>query len=413
MLSVSDRRPFHSSTPHGAEDTGNQNRKSPYQVFVDTFREEWGKSKELQDNIKALQDETGKMSESDAYRRAREAYEKARSGTSKTADTLKKAGHVVGSAAGAAWDSTLVKSTREAVNTTADTVEKATAPIRETKIYQEVKEAIDDGSSRRYGGFEAREIRRRRRAERESKKRQEDLKKGIITSSEPVTENDDAGTNLVVHKDAKPESESWTESPVFEPIRSMKQKLDESDNAFVSSIRDFAARIGDFFAETEYAQVMRTFHEMDPSFSSETFLREARDYIVPEVIDAFVKSDDDTLKRWLSEVPYTIWASSAKQVREAGLISASRVLDIRGIDISSAKLLPPNDVPVLVLTCRSQEVRIYKNMKTGEVAAGMEDHIQESTYGIVLTRLPENLADPETKGWKVLELVRGHTRDWV
>ncbi|KAK9244738.1 hypothetical protein V1506DRAFT_540460 [Lipomyces tetrasporus] len=413
-------RLFHTSRSAFAEEQNNAPQKSPYQVFVDTFREEWSKSKELQDNIKALQDETGKMSESEAYRKAKEAYDKARSGTSaassKTAETIRMAGKVVGDAASTAWDSPIVKTTRQAVNTTAETVDKATAPIRETKIYKEVSEVIDDGSSRRYGGFEERELRRKRRAEREAKRLQAELKSGHIASSKSVTENPDAGMNVVVHKDAA-WKESWEEfksnSGVFQSLNSIRQRIDESDNAFISTVRGIADRIGGFFAENEFAQVTRMFKDMDPTFQMEGFLNEVREYILPEVIDAYVKGDDDALKIWLSEAPYNIWNASAKQFREAGLYSAGRVLDIRGVDIANARILSPSDVPVLVISCRAQEVHIYKSVKTGEVAAGTEDHIQQSTYAMVITRIKEEIDDPETKGWRILELVRGQTRDWT
>jgi hypothetical protein len=52
--------------------------KSPFQVFVDTFRSELSKSRELQETVKALQDESGKIGDSEALRRAKEAYAKAR-----------------------------------------------------------------------------------------------------------------------------------------------------------------------------------------------------------------------------------------------------------------------------------------------------------------------------------------------
>ncbi|KAK9370167.1 hypothetical protein V1509DRAFT_616891 [Lipomyces kononenkoae] len=411
-------RLFHSSRSTLAEDQNNAPRKSPYQVFVDTFREEWSKSKELQDNIKALQDETGKMSESEAYRKAKEAYDRARSGTSAastmTAETLRKAGKVVGDAASTAWESPIVKSTRQAVNTTAETVDKATAPIRETQIYKEVSQVIDDGSSRRYGGFEERELRRKRRAERESRRLQEALKNGTI--NKPVAENPNSGTNVVVHKDSA-WKESWDDfksnSSIFQSLNSIRQRIDESDSAIISTFRGIADRIGGLFAETEFAQVTRMFREIDPNFQVESFLSEVREYILPEVIDAYVKSDDEALKLWLAEAPYNIWHASSKQFKEAGLYSAGRVLDIRGVDIANARILAPSDIPVMVISCRAQEVHIYKSIKTGEVAAGTEDHIQQSTYAMVVTRIKEEMDDPETKGWRILELVRGHTRDWT
>ena len=52
--------------------------KSPFQVFVDTFRSELSKSQELQESMKALQDESGRLGDSEALRRAKEAYAKAK-----------------------------------------------------------------------------------------------------------------------------------------------------------------------------------------------------------------------------------------------------------------------------------------------------------------------------------------------
>jgi hypothetical protein len=65
---------------HHKEDTGPppDPNKSPFQVFVDTFKSELSKSRELQESVKALQDESGKLGDSEALRRAKEAYAKAR-----------------------------------------------------------------------------------------------------------------------------------------------------------------------------------------------------------------------------------------------------------------------------------------------------------------------------------------------
>jgi hypothetical protein len=52
--------------------------KSPFQVFVDTFKSELAKSRELQESMKALQDESGKLGDSEALRRAKEAYARAK-----------------------------------------------------------------------------------------------------------------------------------------------------------------------------------------------------------------------------------------------------------------------------------------------------------------------------------------------
>ena len=40
---------------------------------------------------------------------------------------------------------------------------------------------------------------------------------------------------------------------------------------------------------------------LDPSFSMESFERELREYIVPEVVDAYLSADNEALKSWCSE----------------------------------------------------------------------------------------------------------------
>ena len=40
---------------------------------------------------------------------------------------------------------------------------------------------------------------------------------------------------------------------------------------------------------------------LDPSFAMESFERELREYIVPEVVDAYLSADNEALKSWCSE----------------------------------------------------------------------------------------------------------------
>ena len=41
---------------------------------------------------------------------------------------------------------------------------------------------------------------------------------------------------------------------------------------------------------------------------------------------------------------------------------------------------------------------MYRNAKSGELAAGMEDRVQQVTYAIGVTRVPEDVNNPDTKG---------------
>lgn len=158
--------------------------------------------------------------------------------------------------------------------------------------------------------------------------------------------------------------------------------------------------------------VIKKFREMDPHFQLEPFLQDMREYILPEVLDAYVKGDVEVLRMWLSAAQYQVYDALMRQYTTAGLKSDGRILDIRNVDVLSARLLEPGEIPVFILTCRTQEVHVYRNAKSGELAAGMEDRVQQVTYAIGVTRLPEDVSNPETRGWRLIELQKS-ARDYM
>lgn len=381
--------------------------KTPFQVFKETFSSELKKSKELQTNIKALQDETGRLSESSAFKRAKDALERSREARSATSKGLNKAGEVVGTAASATWNSSPVKLTRSAMSSAADAVDKGTAPIRDTHAFKEVKDALDDGASIRYGGFESAEKRRKRRAAELERQRK------LYGEMKHVKANEAAGDSLVVHETAKPDApESAAKSGFKRKVEEFKYAYEESDNALVTAVRGITDTIGSFFGETEQARVVKAFKEMDPYFTQDAFLREMRAYILPEVLDAYVRGDGSTLQKWLSEASFNVWNQITKEYRDKGLYAAGRVLDVRGIDIMQAKLREADGQPLYVIACRAQETNYYKSLKTDEVVAGVPDQILLSPYVMVVTRIPEDMDNEETRGWKILEFVRGRSSEY-
>jgi len=81
----------------------------------------------------------------------------------------------------------------------------------------------------------------------------------------------------------------------------MRQAYDESENPVVSSMRSVTQTIGSWFDENETAQVQRLMKMLDPAFNHESFERELREYIVPEVVDAYLSADQEALKAWCGE----------------------------------------------------------------------------------------------------------------
>jgi import inner membrane translocase subunit TIM44 len=232
---------------------------------------------------------------------------------------------------------------------------------------------------------------------------------------EPMVEDPNAGTNITVHKDAA-WKESWSKwkenSKLMQGLFSMKNTYEESENPIISTARGIADRVAGFFAENETAMVIKKFREMDPNFQLEPFLRDLREYVLPEVLDAYVKGDVEVLKTWLSAAQFQVYSALMEQYTKAGLKSDGRILDIRHVDILNARLLEPGDIPVFIITCRTQEVHVYRNAKSNELAAGMEDKVQLVTYAIGMTRLPEEVNNPETRGWRMIELQKA-ARDYI
>lgn len=104
------------------------------------------------------------------------------------------------------------------------------------------------------------------------------------------------------------------------------------------------------------------------------------------------------------------------------LISESRVLDIRNLDVRPALPQPcrprsdshlpqimkakvlENELPVFVVAWRTQEVLAYRDIATGEITQGSEDKIEQVGYVAVMTRIEEEVENPITGGWKIIDV---------
>ncbi|KAI2467198.1 Tim44-domain-containing protein [Annulohypoxylon bovei var. microspora] len=384
--------------------------KTPWQVFMETMQTEFKASKEWNESTKQLADSAHSFTESESVRRARQAYENTTDAVSSTAGkVLKTSATAVGKGAAWTWETPVMKGVRKGANLTGDILDKATKPIRETEAYKNVKDVIDDGSSSRYGGWVEKEERRKARELREKQAR------SIHENAEEMVEDPNAGTNVTLHKDAA-WKEAWRDfkdqNKFVQGVFNMKNVYNESENPLISTARSITDRVAGFFAENETAMVIKKFRSMDPNFQIEPFLQELREYILPEVLDAYVKGDTETLKIWLSAAQYSVYEALTKQYLQAGLKSDGRILDIRHVDILKARMLEPGEIPVFIITCRTQEVHVYRNAKTNELAAGMEDRVQLVTYAIGITRTPEEVSNPETRGWRLIEMQKSG-RDYI
>lgn len=108
----------------------------------------------------------------------------------------------------------------------------------------------------------------------------------------------------MLHKDS-PRHEKWERlketNPLLRQLGALRQAFDESEHPLVSSVRSVTQTIGSWFDENESARVQRHMKALDPTFNMESFERELREYIVPEVVDAYLTADREALKAWCGE----------------------------------------------------------------------------------------------------------------
>ncbi|KAJ8694703.1 protein translocase subunit [Pleurotus ostreatus] len=419
-------RVFPAATFHSSSSRLNEMPKSPFQTFVDVLRDELRKNRELQENVKQLQGDVDKLQDSEAMKKARAAYERARLTSSikenprlrAAAEELKKTGVKVGDAVSEALrtmeESELMRAISKASAAVSSTIASTTEPIRKTAAYKAladtVVDALDDSGSAKHAGFEEKEARRLRRQKRLAKAGKDGgLGPGRLAA------NPEAGSSVVLHKDS-PKQEKWNrlkdENPLLRSYFSLKQQYDESEHPVVASVRNVTDTIGSWFDENETAQVARLMKSMDPTFNRESFERELREYIVPEVVDAYLSADQEALKAWCGEATYNVlWATMEQYLRQ-GLVSDSKVLDIRQVDVSDGKVLD-NNIPVYIVSFSTQEVLLFRNVKTGEVVVGAEDKVEQCMYVAAVTRVEEELDNELTGGWKVVEMARRSARAYL
>ncbi|GAA5932972.1 hypothetical protein JCM3775_005279 [Rhodotorula graminis] len=395
--------------------------RSPFAAFVEVLRDEVRKNREWQDSVKQLGGEVSKVQDSEAMQRAKIMYERARLAASikenpklaAAAEELRKAGIGLNDAVAHALkgmeETAFVRTLSKSARAVGDAALTASAPIRDTDAYKavasEITELLENAAyDTHHGGYVDREARRRRREARLAKIGRS--REGGMARRMKVEENPEAGEALVYHSSANSEPKpSRLPKPLADKLASWSHNYQESDNPFVVMSRTVTNTVGRIFDETETAKVTRWVRDMDPTFTQESFLRELREYIVPELVDAYVNADQPTLRQWCSEATFNVLVATLQGSIGPSLMSESRVLDIRNLDIMSAKILE-NDIHVFVVSWRTQEVLAYKDLKTGELAVGDENKILQVGYVAVLTRVEEELDNPETGGWKVIDMAR-------
>lgn len=216
-------------------------------------------------------------------------------------------------------------------------------PLR-SSISSARKEMIEDPALR-YGGISSRERRETVKSERIqaaglTEEEAARLRRGEEVETQPeagTEENPDAGEHVVLHKDSR-WREAWNSfkegNPVIQGIFSFKRSVEESDNFLANTYRSVAGKFTSLMEENETGATIRQLQAIDPSFQLEAFVKEAREYIIPEVMEAFLARNEPILKQWCSEAAFNVLKAGIAASRKANAVVDARILELRHVEVS-------------------------------------------------------------------------------
>lgn len=223
--------------------------------------------------------------------------------------------------------------------------------------------------------------------------------------------NENAGSSLVLYKMPffKRLSYNFKNNSTFaQKYNNFKNYLDDQDGPLMDSFRNIASKLQGMFEESEMSKTVKRFSSVHPGFSIEKFIKDCQMLYLPEVLEAYLKGDSETLKKWCGEVTYNVLNAGLEAQKAQGLSTRCELIELRNLELNSAKFLE-NDTPVLVLSFNTQEILAFSD-KDGKVVVGKEDNIQHCIYAVVFSKSqfvdPKRKIDPRTEGWIIIDLAK-------
>jgi len=223
--------------------------------------------------------------------------------------------------------------------------------------------------------------------------------------------NENAGSSIVLYKMPFFKRISYNfknNSIAAQKYYHFKDYLDDQDGPLMDSFRNIASKLQNMFEESEMSKTVKRFTSVHPGFSIEKFIKDCQMLYLPEVLDAYLSGDCETLKKWCGEVTYNVLNAGLEAQKAQGLTTKCKLIELRNLELNTAKFLE-NDTPVLVLSFNTQEILAFSD-KDGKVVVGKEDNIQHCIYAVVFSKSqfvdPKRKIDPRTEGWIIIDLAK-------
>jgi len=180
-------------------------------------------------------------------------------------------------------------------------------------------------------------------------------------------------------------------NPVLRAMWNMGSKVGEKTGVVAGEMGD---RV---FGETDEALTVLEIKERDPEFAIMGFMKEVREVIIPEVLQAFLQADEKTLKARCTDKAYQSMFADITVRKHQGTSYDDRILSVEDVQLAGARVL--DNGPTLVITFNAQQIHCIKD-KDGGIVDGGPDDIR-SVYYTWAFQLDQDAYD---LNWQLVEM---------
>ena len=277
---------------------------SVFKTFIDNVKKEAKKDSEFQSGLEVMEQQVSGIKESKVMKEIRKVT---------NTEAIKNADKAFRQKRGRVGEKVMDALTVDPNSVTYKTAKRVAESKVTQKIVEKAQDVLGIDGNESFGGFYNRDLRDRIKAERrekfqlqlEAKQRQEELLLKAASDAENGAAAA-AGPSALVHvktpkKWTAAMQDMWESSVVGRTLSDMSESYQTSNNVLIYYSRVLTDNLKGVFSENEEGQIQRLLLKYEPTFDEEAFVKECKDFIIPEVIEAVSSMHLPSLHHWFGE----------------------------------------------------------------------------------------------------------------
>lgn len=177
-------------------------------------------------------------------------------------------------------------------------------------------------------------------------------------------------------------------------VQDIKEFYGTTQHPVISRVRD---GVDNVTGETETGWAIGEIRRVDPAFDIQLFLEDMEDYMIPLVIESFLKGDMHVMSSVMEEKAHGGAFSSCREREVLGHYWDPRILNVDHLDFQGASV--ENETPFVLFSFVCQHVHCIKDKK-GVIVEGHPGEVKSVYYA---WRLRRDFDNPDFD-WKIVDM---------